>query len=414
MLPTYRVPSGPQGQYRPQHCHMARAFIGSVTGVPDDDAILSELEPTSKQICLLEEFELAVAKQMRTSGDVDEVSLETKASRCNGDILSILGSIHRLRLQYNRAQDNLQAKLEICPSLPGSPYRVDGSRFYAVLIGIDEYASYPLHGCVSDVRLIEKYLTEDLGVPRNRIQLLLGSKEHTSPADPMNPSRAHIIGALLNIINNPEILYGDNIIIFYSGHGSCYPFEGKGDAIEHIEALCPIDRDTIGGDGKRVPDISDREFNAILTRISQVKGHCITVILDCCYSGSVSRGAGARTASRTRCTTVQDMLLAGEQIFGGYPDYRSILSKDWYPDMDSHVVLAACKAHQLAMSKAVEGEGAEEHIGIFTDSLVQALRSGYCTRETTYTDLVRFLDRTPHQTPVVAGKRKGARIWYQE
>ncbi|KAK0432278.1 peptidase C14, caspase domain-containing protein, partial [Armillaria borealis] len=160
---------------------------------------------------------------------------------------------------------------------------------YAVLIGINEYASYPLKGCVSDARLMEKYLTEDLGVPRNRIQLLLGSTEHTSPADPMNPSRAHIIGALLSIIDNSEILYGDNIIIYYSGHGSCYPFEGKGGAIEYIEALCPIDRDAIGDDKKPVPDISDREFNTILTRISRAKGRHITVILDCCHSGSVSR-----------------------------------------------------------------------------------------------------------------------------
>ncbi|KAK0222824.1 peptidase C14, caspase domain-containing protein, partial [Armillaria nabsnona] len=161
---------------------------------------------------------------------------------------------------------------------------------YAVLIGIDKYASYPLQGCVSDVRLMEKYLSEHLHVPTNRIQLLLGSTEHTSPGDLMYPSRANIINALLSIIGNPGILVGDNIIIFYSGHGSRYPFEGKGDRIEYIEALCPIDRDTIGDDGKPVPDISDREFNTILTQISRVKGHRITVILDCCHSGSVSRG----------------------------------------------------------------------------------------------------------------------------
>ncbi|KAK0444024.1 caspase domain-containing protein [Armillaria borealis] len=250
---------------------------------------------------------------MRMSGDV--------ASRYNGDVLSILGSLHRLRLQYNRAQDNLQAKLEVCPSLPGS-------RFYAVLIGIDEYAPYPLQGCVSDVRLVERYLTEHLHVPPNRIQLLLGSKEHTSPVDPMNPSRAHIIGALLNIIDNPEILYGDNIVIFYSGHGSSYAFEREGDGVKFIEALCPIDRDTIGDDVKPVPDISDREFNTILTLISRAKGHCITVILDCCYSGSASRGAEARRSSPTMHTSVQGMLRAGEKILEGCSDYRSIVSNE--------------------------------------------------------------------------------------
>ncbi len=135
---------------------------------------------------------------------------------------------------------------------------------------------------------MERYLTEHLHVPTDRIQLLLGSEEHTSSADPINPSRANIIGALFGIIDNSGILSGDNIIIFYAGHGSCFAFEGiEGGAIEHIEALCPIDRDTIGDDGQPVPDISDREFNTILTRISQVKGHCITVILDCCYSGKI-------------------------------------------------------------------------------------------------------------------------------
>ncbi len=112
---------------------------------------------------------------------------------------------------------------------------------------------------------MEQYLIEDLGVPRNPIQLLLGSKEHTSPGDPVYPSRAHIIDTFASIIHNPEILDGDNIIIYYSGHGSYYLFEGNGGAIEYIEALCPIDRDISGDDGKPIPDISDRELNTILT-----------------------------------------------------------------------------------------------------------------------------------------------------
>ncbi|PBL04310.1 hypothetical protein ARMGADRAFT_1004895 [Armillaria gallica] len=265
---------------------------------------------------------------------------------------------------------------------------------------------------------MEQYLTEDLGVPRNRIQRLLGSKEHTSPGDLIYPSRAHIIDTLVSIIHNSEILYGDNIIIYYSGHGSYYLSEEQGDETEYIEALCPIDRDIFDDDGKPIPDISDRELNTILTQISRFKGHRITVILDCCHSGGVSRGlpeSGARTSSPTKWATLKDMLLAGDKKLRDYPGYQSILSKDWYPDMDSHVLLAACKAHQFAKPKMVEGkDGAKGYIGIFTDSLVRVLRSGYCTRETTYADLVHYFDQTLHQTPVVAGKRRDARIWYPE
>ncbi|KAK0184117.1 peptidase C14, caspase domain-containing protein, partial [Armillaria mellea] len=161
---------------------------------------------------------------------------------------------------------------------------------WAVLIGINEYTSYPLLGCVPDVQLMEKYLTEDLGVPKNRVQILLGSKEHMSLEDPMNPSRAHIVGAFLSLITNPEIAPGDNIIIYYSGHGSYYPpHVEEDDETEFIETLCPIDRDTLDENKKPVPDISDWEFNTILSLIARAKDHYITVILDCCCSGGVSR-----------------------------------------------------------------------------------------------------------------------------
>ncbi|PBK64976.1 hypothetical protein ARMSODRAFT_449442 [Armillaria solidipes] len=266
---------------------------------------------------------------------------------------------------------------------------------------------------------MEKYLTEDLGVPSNRIQLLVGSKEHTSLEDPMNPSRAHIVGALLSLITNPEIAHGDNIIIYYSGHGSYYPYHTEEDEEpEHIETLCPIDRDTPGENGKPVPDISDRELNTILTLVSRAQGHRITVILDCCHSSGVCRDLpepGARTSPPMTRATLQDMLFAREKNLKNYPSYRSIFTKDWQPDMNSHVVLAACRDYQYAKAKGVKSEdGTAEFIGIFTDSLVRVLRSDYWKKETTFADLVCCLDKTSHQTPVVAGKYKNARLWYQD
>lgn len=262
-------------------------------------------------------------------------------------------------------------------------------------------------------------MTESLGVPSTRIQLLLGSKEHTSLEDPMNPSHAHIVGALLSLITNPEIAYGDNIIIYYSGHGAYYPYHTEeDDETEYIETLCPIDRDTLDGNGAPIPDVSDRELNTILTLISRAKGHRITVILDCCHSGGVCRNLpepGARTLPPMTRATLQDMLFTGEKNLIHYPGYRSILPNDWLPDMDSHVILAACRDYQYAKAKKVKREdGTTGYIGIFTDSLVRVLRSGYWKKETTYADLVRCLDKTSHQTPVVAGKYKDARIWYQE
>ncbi|KAK0505568.1 hypothetical protein EDD18DRAFT_1129682 [Armillaria luteobubalina] len=266
---------------------------------------------------------------------------------------------------------------------------------------------------------MDRYLTKNLGVPSNRIQLLLGSKEHTYPDDPMYPSRIHIIGALLSLITNSEIVYGDNIIIYYAGHGSRYTLtvDDEDDESEYIEALCPIDRDTPGENGNPVPDISDRELNTILNLISLSKGHRITVILDCCHSGGVTRSLpepGARTSPPLARATAEDMFVAGENALKDYAGYRSIIASDWLPDMNSHVIVAACEEHQHAKEKKTKREdGTAGYIGIFTDMLVRFLQSDRWKEDMTYTDLIHCLEKVSSQTPVVAGKHRDARLWYR-
>ncbi|PBK82716.1 hypothetical protein ARMGADRAFT_946044, partial [Armillaria gallica] len=171
----------------------------------------------------------------------------------------------------------------------------------AILIGIDCYLSSPLHGCVSDAIAMEKYLLEVLEVPRNRIQTFHGPKVHISDVSTLL-NCANIVRTLLSLVRNPEIDTNDIIIIYCSGHGSCYQcseyyfdkdspsktvsIAGTGS----IETLYPMDRDMLDENGVTIPDISDREFNSILTQISHSKGHQITVILDCCHTGSITQG----------------------------------------------------------------------------------------------------------------------------
>ncbi|KAK0474985.1 hypothetical protein EDD18DRAFT_1021529, partial [Armillaria luteobubalina] len=85
------------------------------------------------------------------------------------------------------------------------------------------------------------------------------------------------------LVQNPHIQPSDGIIIYFSGHGTSYqsPERACLKSLCPIEALCPIDRDTRNNDNTPIPDISDREFNAILTHIYRAKRNRITVILDC-------------------------------------------------------------------------------------------------------------------------------------
>ncbi|PBK64285.1 hypothetical protein ARMSODRAFT_1007164 [Armillaria solidipes] len=299
---------------------------------------------------------------------------------------------------------------------------IERSNFWAVIIGIDAYQSCPLRGCVSDAMLVEKYLTEEIGVPQERIQRLLGSQD-TSSDDPSFPSRTNIVNTLLSLVDNPHIEVGDKIIIYFSGHGSGYSpndyhvgntedNRSLGAVDGSIEAICPIDRDAIDTSGLRVPDISDREINSIFQQISHSKGHQITFFLDACHSGTHVRcfpEPGTRTVPPLPRASLRRMLHIADENLSQYPSYKSILDTDWRPDMSSHVILAACKEYQIA--REVEGETG--YNGLFTRALIDALRSGNLSEESTYIDLLCSLRLRGGQTPVVAGKNKSDRLWFK-
>ncbi len=123
------------------------------------------------------------------------------------------------------------------------------------------------------MKSFQDYPTADLGIPGEHIQLLFDVPELKTPKI-IYPSRVNIIAMLVSLINNPEIKEGDNIIIYYTGHGSSYECSEYDDVGEisftssgYIKVLCPIDRNT-DANGNTVPEISDWEFNTILNGLS--------------------------------------------------------------------------------------------------------------------------------------------------
>ncbi len=270
--------------------------------------------------------------------------------------------------------------------------------------------------------MMKELLMVKFEVPEHRIQCLLGPNNPT-PSSSMTPSRTNILNMLSNLIGNVQIQRGDNIIIYYAGHGSRYLYSPewahestclKADVCP-IEAMCPIDRDTMDPDspGRWIPDISDRELNALFTQISRAKGHKITFLTDCCYAGGMSRGISPSTGTRAMAPTsrsnVNDMLHAAHTRLQHLPCYRSVLSQDWQPDMSSHVNVAACQDYQPARES---GGGGDRCGGEFTRSLVDALTSGACNQGTTYQDFVHLLNHSPTQTPSVCGDHMNEPLWY--
>ncbi|KAK0475384.1 caspase domain-containing protein [Armillaria novae-zelandiae] len=340
----------------------------------------------------------------------DHVSFLSKVWR-EGNLAytKFLTRLNALRIQYFKLSSSLFGPHKTSND-------IDASRSWAVVIGIDAYENIGrLNGCVTDAQSFEEYLTK-FGVPEERIQLLLGPKKEASPTsskypdDLTYPTRTNITTTLRSLINNPHIERGNNIIIYYAGHGASYPYSGCKDVenpdhqeicsgnTRSIEAFCPIDCHTVDKNGKPVHDISNREFNTILTLISRAKGHYITVILDCCHAAGVSREVpqqGAPTCRMTEPATLTDMLHVGHKFLKDLPGYRSILDPNWTGDEESHVLLAACKADQVANEMWMDKE------------------DGSPIAETTYVDLLDRLGSSRGQTPVIAGRYRHDRLWYQ-
>ncbi|PBK70878.1 hypothetical protein ARMSODRAFT_1017654 [Armillaria solidipes] len=274
----------------------------------------------------------------------------------------------------------------------------DGSRFWAVLIDVDGDPHYPLHGCMLDAELMEKYLVEDLGVPSDHIQRLFGPTGGKTTDGSISPTRANILKTLYSLTDNTDILPGDNIVVYLPEMAHTTMLKNI-IATGPLNALCPLDRAAWDDNGSEILDISVREIEAIFTQISLEKGHKITLILDCGHScarisvPSIGTCHPFRNVSPLLRHAIEPMLKA---------------AYDWQPDTSSHVVLAACQKNEYAWE---EEDDEETTHGIFTKSLVDSLRSG---QGSTFVDLMVGLSKWPDQMPFVTGDHKGEPIWYQE
>ncbi|KAK0486302.1 hypothetical protein IW261DRAFT_1559707 [Armillaria novae-zelandiae] len=426
----------------------SRPFIdppshGSMSHIDDMLVVDNEIQDLKRRIISLEEFEMNVAQEYgMQSEEIDSPAILQKAKEIvwslNGPSQEMkdravqtagdLDALYKLRcslseLQRARAVLHLQAGRLEAPANNEFRSTIDASRFWVVIIGIDAYRQFPLQGCVFDAVTMKKYFN-DLGVPQDRVCLLLG-RLNGSMHDSLFPSRGNIIKTLHDIRNNPLIEKGDSIIIYFSGHGShyfCsnyfYNTAGGSAHLGSVEAICPADRDELDREGNPISDISDRELNTILSLIRDIKGDNITLILDCCHSGSATRGMsllaglGCSRDLPPVSNGRESMLQCADTSLRKYwPGAPSVLAENWSPDMTSHVVLAACREFEFAREvRRDDGNVA----GIFTSALVTSLRSGLGDR-VTYAELCSTLRdfMAQCQTPAVAGRKKDSFVWYQ-
>jgi hypothetical protein len=140
----------------------------------------------------------------------------------------------------------------------------------ALLIGINRYRipGADLRGCVNDVDNLRGILTQRYGFAGRDVAVLTDFAATTKAMQAA--TRALVSGARA----------GDVLLLHYSGHGSNVPDKNGDEADYRDEILCPTDLDwkkPLHDDWLR------RAFNRLRPGVS------LTVIMDCCHSGSNTR-----------------------------------------------------------------------------------------------------------------------------
>jgi hypothetical protein len=140
----------------------------------------------------------------------------------------------------------------------------------ALLIGINRYKipGADLRGCVNDVKNMQAILTQQYGFAGRDIATLTDFAATTKAMQ----------AAIAKLVRGAR--KGDVLLLHYSGHGSNVPDKNGDEADHRDEILCPTDLDW---NKPLLDDWLRKTFDGLRAGVN------LTVIMDCCHSGSNTR-----------------------------------------------------------------------------------------------------------------------------
>jgi len=239
------------------------------------------------------------------------------------------------------------------------------NRIYALLVGINDYPADVgrLAGCLNDVDHFHAYLKGGFNETTLAVEILKDGEA----------TRDNIIRQFRSHLGRAR--EGDVAVFQYCGHGArwaaaqafreFYP-DGKD------EGLVCIDSRNEGGF-----DLADKELAVLISEVAKNNPH-LAILLDCCHSGSATRGVDAFRGLVPRVThEVSTERPLESYVDGYYAKLRDAKAPLFIPT-SRHILLAACERTQLAQESA-------DRSGVFTSTLIEVLeKSG---GDLTYADL---------------------------
>jgi len=289
----------------------------------------------------------------------------------------------------------------------------EATNHWAIIIGIDYYpADRSLRGSVKDANAVKGYL-ESRETPVHIVTLTATTPSDVTSGVPVEaasswPNRLNVIQALKRVIK--EANPGDLVYIHYSGHGTRILSEARqgSQSVEEL-ALVLFEADEIGESYLR-----GRHLASALKQMVD-KGLVVTVLLDCCFSGSVPRHEDQLAfAIRTVDYKSNVAALAAEaddEEFGEFSVSqkapRSVSAQqDWIINPDGYTIISACGPYERAFEVDL---GAHGRMGALTHLYFEILNAQTqggrsVAQETLHAHLcARFHCIWPQQTPMLYG-----------
>ncbi|HEU4732780.1 MAG TPA: caspase family protein [Kofleriaceae bacterium] len=242
--------------------------------------------------------------------------------------------------------------------------------YHALLVGIDDYPSRPLRGCVNDIDAVQRILLgERAGIAPDRIRRLVSPCPGAvhDEAVPSRPATLANLRAALAELAGDAVSEGDRVLIYFAGHGSRAEVVAAGGRRLHREALVPVDGFRDRSDPRLMFDL---ELHARIAAIT-ARTRNVTLVLDCGFSAGAIRLVSEEPARLARfldgaCDPEWHAPLVDPAAPGRASDRPRSLTRG----LDDCHVVAACLDHE----RAHESLGADDvHHGLLTRALVNAL-----------------------------------------
>ena len=286
------------------------------------------------------------------------------------------------------------------------------TKHWAILIGIDFYVKdRHLQGSVQDVETVKQYLNPENPPVNSPVDIVILTA--TTPPDPSTgrpiekpdlwPTNSNVVSGLKRVIErgNP----GDFVYIHFSGHGTRRPKSLVGPQRKGTGDLALVLFESNGC------SYFSGEVLATALRKMVDKGLFVTLVLDCCFSGSAVRysgnqGVGIRGTDYNPAFDVESLRGHQESSSGIAGTLRDVqVFPEWLINPRGYAILSACGPYEKAWELEVEGRQRGALSYFLIDALSTLREKGEeLTHQSLYQYLrIRFHASWPQQTPMRYG-----------